>query len=542
MKLFQKQAFPSLKRSLQQNLRRLALVAPAFVIFGQSIASAEDWPQWQGPNRDAVSAEKGLLQQWPEGGPELAWRIENLGGGDSAPAVVGGKLYGMSNQNGKEVVWAISEKDGSAVWRTPIGDAVEQRMPQSKEGPGGTPTVDGEHLYVIGMGGRVACLQIADGKLVWERQLTDDFGGKVPPWSFRESALVDGDQVICTPGGPEATMVALNKKTGETLWKTNLNSDGSGNTEGNKVPGDGPTPRGNPRPEGLRPQGLQPQGLQPRGLQPQGLQPRGLQPSTPSPQKTDGNFVQPQTAPPPRDPDAQNQNARPGGRGGFGSRGRFGRGGSRPGAAYSSDIAIDFEGQRQYVQLTAKALIGVAAETGKVLWQYTAPANAMGINCSTPIYHDGILFAASAYGNGGGAIRLIKKEDDSFDFEELYFTSSMQNHHGGMVVIDGALYGANGGNGGGMMAGIDFETGDVLWKSRQGPKGAIAYADGRLYLRSEDGPIVLMEPSKEEYIERGRFDQPDRSGSKAWAHPVIANGKLYIRDQGLLLCYDIAAK
>ena len=165
----------------------------------------------------------------------------------------------------------------------------------------------------------------------------------------------------------------------------------------------------------------------------------------------------------------------------------------------------------------------------------------MGINCSTPIYHNGILFAASAYGNGGGAIKLIKKDDGSYDFEELYFTSSMQNHHGGMVVVDGALYGANGGNGGGMMAGIDFETGDVLWKERKGPKGAVAYADGRLYLRSEEGPIVLMEPNKEEYIERGRFDQPDRSNSKAWAHPVVANGKLYIRDQGLLLCYDIAA-
>ena len=112
-------------------------------------------------------------------------------------------------------------------------------------------------------------------------------------------------------------------------------------------------------------------------------------------------------------------------------------------------------------------------------WQYTAPANAMGINCSTPIYHDGILFAASAYGNGGGAIRLIKEEDGSFDFEELYFTSSMQNHHGGMVVIDGALYGANGGNGGGMMAGIDFETGDVLEISSRA-KRSVAYADGRL--------------------------------------------------------------
>jgi len=192
--------------------------------------------------------------------------------------------------------------------------------------------------------------------------------------------------------------------------------------------------------------------------------------------------------------------------------------------------------------MTSTALMGVSAERGEVLWQYEKPANRMGINCSTPIYQDGLVFAASAYGAGGGAVKLKKRPDGKFDAEEAYFTTNMQNHHGGMIVIDGALYGANGGNGGGFMACVDFKTGETLWRDRKGPKGSLLYADGRIYLRSEEGSIVLVEPSKKGLIERGRFEQPDRSNSPAWAHPIIANGKLYIRDQGLLLCYYVTAK
>ena len=116
-----------------------------------SNAIAEDWPQWQGPDRNAVSKEKGLLQEWPADGPPLAWRVNTLGGGDSAPAVADGKLYGMSNREGKEIVWALSDADGKELWTTTLGDAVQQAMPQSKEGPGCTPAVDGDRLYVIGM-------------------------------------------------------------------------------------------------------------------------------------------------------------------------------------------------------------------------------------------------------------------------------------------------------------------------------------------------------------------------------------------------------
>ncbi|WP_145247068.1 PQQ-binding-like beta-propeller repeat protein [Aeoliella mucimassa] len=436
------------------------------LVIGISLSTAlhaTDWPQWQGPNRDAESTESGLLQEWPEGGPALAWRVDNLGGGDSAPSIVDGCLYGMSNRDGQEIVWALSEADGKELWTSSIGPAVEQRMPQSKEGPGGTPTVDGDHLYVVGMGGTIACLERDGGKVVWKRSMTEDFGGIVPPWSYRESPLVDGEKVLCTPGATDAMVVALNKQSGETIWTT-------------KMPAEEPKPEQPAEEEGGRRRG----------------------------------------------------------------RGGFGRGPSS-GAAYSSPIAIEVDGERQYVQFVAKSVLGVSADDGKLLWEYAKPANSNRINCSTPLYKDGLVFAASAYGNGGGAVKLSKNDDGTFTADEVYFTNKMQNHHGGMIVVDGCLYGANGGNGGGFMACLDFQTGDVHWRERDAPKGSLAYADGRLYLRTENGKVMLIEPSSEELLIRGEFEQPDRADAPAWAHPVIANGKLYIRDQGLLLCYDIKA-
>jgi hypothetical protein len=237
----------------------------------------------------------------------------------------------------------------------------------------------------------------------------------------------------------------------------------------------------------------------------------------------------------------------PGAPGGFGGGpGGFGGMGG-PGPAYASVIPIDFDGQRQYVQFTSRALIGVAATDGKFLWSYDKPANGMGLNCSTPLYHDGMVFAASAYGAGGGLVKLSKTVDGGVKAEEVYATRKMQNHHGGMILLDGCLYGANGGNEGGYLICLDFKTGNVLWDERddaqrRAPKGSLALADNRLYYRTEKGTLLLIEPSSKEYLERGRFEQPDRSSQPAWAHPVIANGKLYVRDQSVLFCYDVKAR
>jgi outer membrane protein assembly factor BamB len=198
------------------------------------------------------------------------------------------------------------------------------------------------------------------------------------------------------------------------------------------------------------------------------------------------------------------------------------------------------------VQFTEKALVGVAAADGKFLWRYTRAANGHGINCSTPLYQDGLVFAASAYGAGGGVVKLSNREGGGIKIEEVWFSKKMQNHHGGVIFFDGCLYGANGGNEGGALACLDFKSGNVLWDERddaakRAPKGSIALADGRLYYRTEDGTMLLIEPSPKGYVERGRFEQPDRTALPAWAHPIIANSKLYLRDQDALFCYNVKA-
>jgi outer membrane protein assembly factor BamB len=405
-------------------------------------AAAADWPQWQGPDRNAISGERGLLQEWTPEGPPLAWKEDGLGGGDSTPSIADGRIFGMAHRDDDEVVWALSETDGSPLWVARLGPVSKEGRSPSQEGPGATPTVDGELLYVMGLAGNVACLKVEDGTIVWQRSLRDDFGASLPPWSFRESPLVDGDKVVVTPGAEGATLVALDKRTGETLWQS-------------EVPGN-------------------------------------------------------------------------------------------PEAAYSSAIAFDFDGQRQYVQFTATGVVAVAAADGAFLWRYDAPANSHGINISTPLHDRGRVFAASAYGNGGGLVTLSRDADGGVKAEEAYFTKDMKNHHGGMILFDGTLYGANGGNAGGFLVALDFATGETRWNQRRdgrhAPKGAVAFADGRLYYRTEDGPVLLIEPSAQAYLERGRFEQPDRSDKPAWAHPVIANGRLYLRDQGVLLAYDIVAR
>jgi outer membrane protein assembly factor BamB len=212
------------------------------------------------------------------------------------------------------------------------------------------------------------------------------------------------------------------------------------------------------------------------------------------------------------------------------------------GAAYSSAIAVDFEGVSQYVQLTATTLVGVAAADGKLLWRYDRASNTHRINCTTPLYHDGIVYAASAYDAGGGAVKLSKDASGNITAEEVFFTARMKNHHGGMILVDGCLYGAAGGNEGGFLVCLDIATGKALWTERDAPKGSLLMADERLYLRTERGEMILIEPNRERFVGRGRFQQPDRTRESAWTHPVIANGNLYLRDQDALFVYDVTKK
>jgi outer membrane protein assembly factor BamB len=526
-----------------------------------------------------------LLKEWPKDGPPLAWKIKGLGGGDSTPSIAAGRIYGMSHRGSDEFVWALSEKDGKEIWAVRIAPAHSTSWPQSKEGPSATPTVDGDRLYVMGLAGNVVCLQASDGKVVWQRNMKADFKGRSPMWDFRESPLVDGDKVICTPGGEEITMVALNKLTGETIWKSLVPDRAASGPTQNRGFGGGNRPNA----MGTDPVLSTLDKDQSKELSADEIDaaPTALLKLD---KNQDGKLSEDEVSP--QRGDSGGQGDRPRSRRGPGimrmmkalsaldadqsgtieeaeiknagvalrkldenrdgkltddEAGMKSMSPPKTGAAYSSAIAIDFGGQRQYVQLLAMTVAGVSAADGKLLWCYDKPANSMRINISTPIYHDGHVFAATAYGAGGGLARLNKSASGEITADEVWFSKSMENHHGGVILHDGALFGANGGNGGGYLACLDFKTGEVLWNEkdsdkRRVTKGSVAFADGRIYYRTEEGPIVLIEPSRKEYLERGRFTQPDRTDKPAWAHPVVANGKLYIRDQDTLFCYDIKAK
>jgi len=385
-----------------------------------------EWPQWRGPDRTGLSRETGLLKTWPAEGPRLVWKAGNLGLGYTTPSVAAGKVFGMGNRGPNETVWALDAATGQDAWSTPIASA---RTVDRGDGSRGTPTVDGANIYALGVGGDLVCLETASGKLKWRKSLVTDFGGSMPGWGYSESPLVDGDKVIVTPGGRAATLVALNKNTGEVAWKSQV-------------------------PEG----------------------------------------------------DA---------------------------AHYSSAIAANVAGQRQYIQFLRGGVVGVDARDGKFLWRYKEPANGTA-NCSTPIFRDNMVFAASAYGTGGGLAKLTAGPEGA-TATQVYFTKQMQNHHGGMVLVGDHLYGFDNAN----LTCLNFLTGELAWSNRSVGKGSVAYADGHLYARSERGAVALVEATPKAYVEKGRFTPPDLSGAFTWPHPVVAGGRLYLRDQNVLLCYDI---
>lgn len=394
---------------------------------------AGDWPQWRGPNRDDKSEETGLLKTWSDGGPKLVWMNKDAGLGYSGYSIVGDTLYTMGSRDAVEYVIAIDVKTGKEKWSAEAGPLLTNGW---GDGPRSTPTVSGDKVYSMSGKGHLSCLNAADGKQVWKTTM-EELGGKVPGWGYTESVLVDGDLVICTPGGAQGSVAAFDKATGKKVWQT-----------------------------------------------------------------TDWT-----------DP-----------------------------AQYSSVIAADHNGARQLIQLTMQSVGAVNAKDGSLLWKVPFPGKTAVI--PTPIFSEGNVFVAAGYGVGAKLIKVgsgNKAEDMNPEMN-----TNMINHHGGVVLVKGHLYGYS--DKGGWTC-LDFKTGAVKWQENAAlKKGAIHCADGKLYLLEEGtGTVALIDASPDGWKEHGRFTltpQTTRRNpkGKVWTHPTVANGKLFLRDQELLFCFDVSGK
>lgn len=420
-----------MKRFLVSFLILCALTVSAF-------AAGPHWPTFRGADRMAVSQETGLLQEWPEEGPKLLWEAAGAGRGYSSLALADGKIYTLGDapstaDDKDEYLLCFSDDGGKPLWKTKTGKAWTSGQ-ESWQSSRSTPTVDGGLVYVLTPHGDLVCCSTADGNELWRKNLKSDFGGnKADGWGYSESVLIDGDRLICTPGGSKATMVALDKKTGETIWKCA--------SEGDR------------------------------------------------------------------------------------------------GAGHASIVIATIGGNRVYVTTTGSGAIGVRADDGERLWQYAIDRTTAVI--PTPIVRDDLVFFAAGYKRGGALLKQIPT-GDKVEVEEIYpITPALANKHGGIVLVGSYLYGDSDDAGTPWCA--DLMTGEIKWKERGSGKrsASFAAADGRLYIRFSDGTMVLAKATPEKYEEVSKFKIPDGGARPSWSHPVITGGKLYLREQDKILCYDV---
>jgi len=411
-------------------MKQAMTLAAALLVSVAAIHGASDWPQWQGPDRTGISKETGLLKQWPSSGPPLVWTATGLGSGYGSMAVAGDRVFVQGTRNRQSAVIALNRADGKEVWSKALG-ATEGN--DQGPGPRGTPTVDGDRVYVLSEAGDLWCLK-TDGGEVWHRNILRDFNGRQLRWLISESPLVDGPHVVVSPGGSGrdggAGMVKLDKMTGKTVWTAKELSDPAG---------------------------------------------------------------------------------------------------------YSSIIAADVQGVRTYFTFTANAGVGVRASDGKVMFRYPNAANNIA-NITTPLFFNNKVFFTSAYDTGGGLLDLIAQNGE-VKAKEVYFTRNMKNHHGGVVLVDGYLYGFNDS----ILTCLEFASGRLMWRDRSVGKGSVTFADGNLYIQSENYQVGLAAATPEGYVEKGRFSIQDK-GLPSWAHPVISDARLFVRNQDSLTAYDIKAK
>lgn len=402
---------------------------------------AADWPTFRGSDRSAVSPETGLLQEWPANGPPLLWESQGAGRGYADLTIAGDYIYTLGDapsvaEDKDEYLLCFARQDGKFVWKTKTGQPWTSGS-ATWQSSRGTPSVAGDTVCVITAFGELVVCEASTGVERWRKNLKTDFGGKkADGWGYSESPLIDGNQIVVTPGGTQTTMVALNIQSGEVIWKSLREGD--------------------------------------------------------------------------------------------------------RGAGHSSIVISEIGGTKIYVQMTGSGAMGVRAKDGMLLWKHELEKTTAVI--PTPMVRGDLVFFAVGYKRGGALLKQIPGEEGKVSIEELYpVNNTLANKHGGMVLVGESVYGDSDDQG--IPFSADLMTGRNNWKSRGSGRGSasVAAADGRVYFHFADGTMVLVEANPAAYTEKGAFKVPGSGERPSWSHPVIVDGKLYLREQDKILCYNIRA-
>ena len=413
----------------------------ALLAMGVSVRAA-DWPTFRGSDRSGVAPDTDLLETWPADGPPLVWKTAGAGRGYASPAVAGDRIFtlgdGLSTADDPdEYLTCFDRASGKQLWKTKTGGPWNEGQ-ESWQSSRSTPTVAGDTAYVLSPHGQLVACAAKDGRELFRVDLKAAFGGKKgDSWGYSESVTIDGDRIVCTPGGEQATFVALDAKTGRPAWRCPA-------------------------------------------------------------------------------PDTR-------------------------GAGHASIVAATVAGRKVFVQTTASGAFGVDAATGTLLWTYPIEKTVAVI--PTPILKGDLVFIAAGYKRGGALLRQVPGPGGTVTIAEVYgLKPELANKHGGIVLVGDHLYGCADDQG--ILFCAELLTGEIVWKERGSGKNsvALAAADGHLYARFADGTLALVPADPAGYREAAAFTIPGSGDRPSWAHPVIVDGRLYLREGDGILCYDVRVR
>lgn len=408
-----------------------------FICFLSSFCQADDWPSYRGTMRDGVSRETGLLQSWPEDGPNLLWQFSKLGNGFGAPSIVADKLYINGHLKGMEYLICLNAETGKPIWATPVGPA--KHPGGGTPGARSTPTVHRDMVYTLGIMGDLVACDAGTGRVIWRRNLVRQFGGVCPKNGYSESPLVDGKWIVFCPGGKSATVCALFRVNGQPVFLS-----------------------------GMRPWRC----------------------ATGDP------------------------------------------------AGYASIVKASIGGQQQYLVQTANGLLGVRVRGGDLLWRY----DDVRANELTPLNNTPIWYAQTVFQTGpeNSAMLWPKKAESgsTFNVNEIYKSEEFKVPFLSAIRVNDMIFG---GLDEGQFACAGLKDGKIKWSTEKcGQDCSCTYADGMLYVRNIKGGVSLVSATDKDFACQGRFVLPGGPKRAGFAAPVIANGRMYVRDQSFLFCYDVS--